>query len=105
MATPNKQIGWSNESQLLQSLHHQVSKSSKSCTDPTHNVGIVDVADDETIYLCYPKRGTTSENDASWSIQRITVVGTTYVYEWAFGTTNKVFKASERTTLSYSFLK
>ncbi len=71
----------------------------------SENVGIVDQVDDSTIYMCYPEPGTTSEHDASWAICRAKKTGTAWKYEWAKGTDEKAFKASDRLTLNYSFLK
>lgn len=73
--------------------------------NPIDEPAIIDAVDENTIYHCYPEPGTTSEHDAKWAIMRIRKSGTAYIYEWAYGTTERIFKASDRSSLNYSFLK
>lgn len=105
MSIPNKQINWGTESQLIHGLYSQISKLYSSNRNLVDDVGLVDVTDGSTIYLCYPKKGTIDEDSSSWSIQRISVSGSIYIYEWAGGTREKMFKASDRALLNYTFLK
>ena len=77
----------------------------KITEDQMQNPGIIDVVDDSTIYTCYPELGATSDHEPQWSICRAKKIGTAWYYEWSFGTLDKIFKASDRLTLQYSFLK
>lgn len=77
----------------------------KTSENFAESAGIVDQVDDNTIYFCYPLPGTTSEYDASWSIMRAKKIDTAWHYTWANGTQEKIFKASDRASLNYTFLK
>ncbi|MEI6175125.1 MAG: hypothetical protein WCR01_15375 [Bacteroidota bacterium] len=77
----------------------------KISEDYSQNAGIVDIADEETIYYCYPELGTTSEIQAKWAICRAKKNGTAWYYQWAEGSLERTFKASERLTLDYSWIK
>lgn len=104
MATPNKQIGWGAEASLLQSIAKQLNNLKSSMFDLQNDVGIIDESSENIVYYCYPKKGTTSVNDATWAILRISTESDVATYEWAGGTKDKIHKASDRGTLTYSFL-
>ncbi len=77
----------------------------KISEDYSQGAGIIDIPDESTIFFCYPESGTIGETDAKWAICKAKKIGTAWHYKWANGSQEKVFKASERTTLNYSFLK
>ena len=77
----------------------------KTSEDQSQNAGIVDMFDESSIYYCYPDLGVTSEEDPKWAICRAKKIGTAWHYQWAKGLQDKIFKASERLTLNYSWLK
>lgn len=104
MATPNKQIGWGAEASLLQSIVRQLNNLTSLSFDLQNDVGIIDEVDANVVYYCYPKKGTTSVNDSTWAILRISTQSDVATYEWAGGTKEKIHKASDRGTLTYSFL-
>ena len=77
----------------------------KTSQDFTQEAGIIDIVDASTVYYCYPEPGTDSENNESWAICRAKLTGTAWTFKWAYGSQDKIFKASDRLTLNYTFLK
>ena len=77
----------------------------KTSEDQSQNPGIVDMVDDSTVYYCYPDLGVTNEMDPHWAICRAKKTGTAWYYQWVNGSQEKLFKASERLTLNYSWIK
>ena len=77
----------------------------KTSEDFSQQAGIIVVVDDATIYYCYPEFGVTSEIEPKWSICPAKKTATAWHYQWAGGSMEKTFKASERTALNYSWIK
>lgn len=77
----------------------------KTSEDYNQRAGIIDVVDESTIYYCYPELGVIGEHESKWAICRAKKTGTAWHYQWASGSLEKTFKASERTSLIYSWLK
>jgi len=77
----------------------------KISEDYSQGAGIIDVVDDSTIYYLYPAFGVTSEIEPRWAICRAKKTGTAWKYQWAEGSLEKIFKASDRLTLNYSWIK
>ena len=64
---------------------------------------LVDVSTEGVVYEGYPAIGNPAQNSASWAIRRIKT-GSVIQKEWAFGSTQKSFKWSERADLTYKNL-
>lgn len=66
----------------------------------------IEQVSDSLIYKGYPD-GQVSENSPLWAIERITIDQVTGMTEvkWASGTTECIYRWSERTSLNYDFLK
>lgn len=77
----------------------------KVSNDFSKDAGIIDIVDNSTIYYLYPDSGVSSETQPGWAICRAKKVGTAWHYQWAQGSLEKTFKASERLTYNYSWIK
>lgn len=66
----------------------------------------IEQVSDSLIYKGYPE-GQVSENSPLWAIERITIDQVTGMTEvkWAGGTTECIYRWSERISLNYDFLK